>query len=59
MNENLLTDALKYRDWDHKNLEIPEKETLLKDLTRTRNDDPFFKKESTQKYMMLLATFYC
>ncbi|CAD8194687.1 unnamed protein product [Paramecium octaurelia] len=59
MNENLLTDAYKFRDWNQQNLEIPEKETLIKDLTRTRNDDPYFKKESTQRYLMLLATFYC
>lgn len=45
--ENLLTDALKFRDWDQKNLEIRDKETLIKDLTRTRNDDPYFKKETT------------
>ncbi|CAD8117265.1 unnamed protein product [Paramecium sonneborni] len=59
LNENLLTDAYKFRDWDQVNLEIPEKETLIKDLTRTRNDDPYFKKESTQRNLMLLATFYC
>lgn len=46
-NENMLTDALKFKDWDQQNLEIPDKQTLIKDLTRTRNDDPYFKKEST------------
>lgn len=45
----MLTDSLKFKDWDQKNLEIPEELTLKKDLTRTRNDDPYFKKESTQR----------
>lgn len=33
--------------------------TLIKDLTRTRNDDPYFKREKTQLNLKLLATFYC
>ncbi|KAM3136563.1 hypothetical protein pb186bvf_011366 [Paramecium bursaria] len=58
-NQNLLTDALKFQEWDKQNLDITEKQTLIKDLTRTRNDDPYFKKETTQKNLQLLATFYC
>ncbi|KRX01778.1 Rab-GTPase-TBC domain [Pseudocohnilembus persalinus] len=58
-DENLLTEVLKFEEWDRKDLNFPEANTLKKDLNRTRNEDPFFKKEKTQKKLQLIATFYC
>eukprot|EP00825_Cyclidium_porcatum_P040850 TRINITY_DN5255_c0_g1_i8.p1 TRINITY_DN5255_c0_g1~~TRINITY_DN5255_c0_g1_i8.p1 ORF type:complete len:490 (+),score=105.03 TRINITY_DN5255_c0_g1_i8:168-1637(+) len=57
-DEKLLAEVIKFENWDQ-NLEFDDINLLKKDLARTRQKEPHFRKPKIQNKMQLIATFYC